>query len=126
MGLWLFPADGDVGSPDACWSYSGFNAFRQRLARAEGLVLLEMHGFGGDRPWSEVSTSLEPFLDHPDDHGVLSAADCAGILPRLEDIIGGWRTEVADPSLERHIDDALQLVLVLRLCVARDVELVFG
>jgi hypothetical protein len=29
-------------------------------------------------------------------------------------------------ALERHIDDARQLVVVLRLCVAGDMELVFG
>ncbi|MHC5699884.1 hypothetical protein OTC26_000250 [Streptomyces tirandamycinicus] len=69
MGLVLFPGDGDNSSPDVSWSYSGFAAFRRRLAETEGFVLCEMRGFGGRRPWSEVSTALEPLLDHPDDGG---------------------------------------------------------
>lgn len=60
MGLVLFPGDGDNSSPDVSWSYSGFAAFRRQLARAEGLTLCEMWGFGGERPWSDVSTSLAP------------------------------------------------------------------
>lgn len=35
MGLILFPGDGDTTSPDVAWSYTGFNAFRHRLAQAE-------------------------------------------------------------------------------------------
>ncbi|MFJ9633608.1 hypothetical protein ACIRU8_38550 [Streptomyces sp. NPDC101175] len=60
MGLTLFAADGDTSSPDVGWSYSGFAAFRRQLARAEGIDLNEMWGFGGERPWSDVSTALEP------------------------------------------------------------------
>ncbi|WP_406462084.1 hypothetical protein OH768_43365 [Streptomyces sp. NBC_01622] len=69
MGLMLFPGDGDVTSPDAAWSYSGFDMFRRWLAQAEGFALGEMYGFGGDRPWSSVTTVLKPLLDHPDDDG---------------------------------------------------------
>jgi len=66
MGLVLFPGDGDTTSPDVSWSYSGFAAFRRRLAQAEGFTLSEMWGFGGERPWSEVPTVLKPLLEHPD------------------------------------------------------------
>ncbi|MFJ9822022.1 hypothetical protein ACIRU3_43670 [Streptomyces sp. NPDC101151] len=52
--------------------------FRRRLVHVEGFDLGEMIGFGGDRPWTEVSTELEPFLNHPDDHSKdLSPQDCA-------------------------------------------------
>ncbi|MEU8782574.1 hypothetical protein [Streptomyces sp. NPDC048637] len=61
MGLNLFPGDGDISSPDVAWSYTGFSAFRERLARAEAertgsntlisskpLAVLHLHGAGGD------------------------------------------------------------------------------
>ncbi|MFI5994005.1 hypothetical protein ACIBAC_19475 [Streptomyces sp. NPDC051362] len=126
MGLILFPSDGDTASPDVAWSYTGFNAFRRRLTQAEGFVLDEMRGFGGERPWSDVSTTLEPFLDRPDDGGgELSTAECTAILPRLEAITGEWQEQAADPLLQQHIEDARQLLLVLRLCIQKDVELLF-
>ncbi|MDH6455716.1 MULTISPECIES: hypothetical protein [unclassified Streptomyces] len=124
MGLTLFPGDGDTSSPDICWSYSGFAAFRQQLAKAEGFALSEMCGFGGARPWSDVSTSLEALLDHPDDGGGdLSPTECAALVPRLEAIVDQWQNEAHVPRA--HIDAAQQLTVVLRLCVAKDVELLF-
>lgn len=126
VGLILFPGDGDTTSPDVAWSYTGFNAFRCRLAQAEGFVLDEMRGFGGERSWSDVSTTLEPLLDRPDDGGgELSTAECTAILPRLEAITGEWHEQAADPLLGQHIEDARQLALVLRLCIDKDVELLF-
>ncbi|MFH9658159.1 hypothetical protein ACH4NF_08575 [Streptomyces sp. NPDC017248] len=126
MGLCLFPGDGDLTSPDVSWSCSGFSAFRQRLAQAEGFTLLDMWGFGGDWQWSEISSTLEPLLDHPDDAGDLSADDCARVLPRLAEIITEWETDADDPTLARHIEDARQLVIVLKICVDANVELLFG
>ncbi|MEV0040496.1 hypothetical protein [Streptomyces sp. NPDC050804] len=127
MGLCLFPDDDDATGPDISWSYSGFAAFRRRLAEAEGIALSQMWGFGGDRPWSSVSTPLEPFLDHPDDDGELSAAECAAILPRLETVIAQWQSEATrTPLLQAHIDDARQLVIVLLHCVQKNVVLQFA
>ncbi|MGW4565139.1 hypothetical protein ACWEN3_22855 [Streptomyces sp. NPDC004561] len=126
MGLCLFPADDNVDSPDVSWSYSGFAAFRRRLAATEGFDLAEMWGFGGERPWGDVSTTLVPLLDHPDDFGELSSAECAAILPRLEAIIGQWLSEAGTPTLRRHIEDARQLAVVLRLCAEKDVAALFG
>ncbi|NYV73731.1 hypothetical protein [Streptomyces sp. UH6] len=126
MGLVLFPGDGDNSSPDVSWSYSGFAAFRGRLAETEGFVLSEMSGFGGERRWSEVSTGLEPLLDHPDDGGDdLSPAECASILIRLEAITDEWARDGGDQLLQQHIEDAHQLAGVLRLCIEKDVPLVF-
>lgn len=124
MGLTLFPGDGNTSSPDVAWSYSGFDAFRRQLAQAEGFTLSEMGGFGGDRPWSDVSTSLEPLLDRPDDGGdALSPTECAALLPRLEAIVDRWRNGAG--VARAHIDAAQQLAVVLRLCVAKNVELLF-
>ncbi|MDH6219674.1 hypothetical protein [Streptomyces pseudovenezuelae] len=127
MGLMLFPGDDDVTSQDISWSYSGFNMFREWLALAEGFTLAEMHGFDGDRPWSSVATTLAPLLHHPDDDGPdLTPAQCAAMLPRLEAIIDQRQHDASDPVLQRRIGDARQLVVVMRLCLDKDVDLIFG
>jgi hypothetical protein len=126
MAFVLFPGDGDVASPDISWSYGGFGVFREWLARAEGFDLSAMDGFGGACPWSEVSTTLIPLLDHPDDAGPnLTPTQCARMLPRLEQIARREETE-HDPLLQRHIDDARQLVTVLRFCIEKNVDLLFA
>ncbi|MEU7019606.1 hypothetical protein ABZ990_02960 [Streptomyces sp. NPDC046203] len=123
MGLVLFPGDGDDGTPDVSWSYSGFAVFRRRPAEAEGFDLSEMRGFGGERLWTEVSTALEPLLDHPGTGGAdLPPAACASMLGRLREIIERWVAESAgDPRLRRAQEDARRLAEVLRLCVEKDV-----
>jgi len=96
-----------VTSPDVSWSYTDFNTFREWLAHAEGFTLGEMYGFGGDRPWSSVSTTLAPLLDHPDDDAPdLTPAQCAAMLPRLEAMIEQRQRDASDPILQRHLDDA--------------------
>ncbi|MFJ8016763.1 hypothetical protein [Streptomyces sp. NPDC096339] len=126
MGLVLFPGDHNIDSPDISWSYTGFGMFRKWLAQIEGFTLAEMRGFGGERPWSEVSTPLTPLLDHPDDDGHLTPAHCAAILPRLSEIAGQLQDDRLDPVWQRRIQDVRQLVVVLQFCVARDVDLLFG
>ncbi|MFH9427438.1 hypothetical protein ACH4JZ_04035 [Streptomyces sp. NPDC017615] len=127
MGLTLFPADGDVTSPDISWSYSGFHLFRKWLARAEGFTLAEMDGFGGDRQWHSVSTTLAPLLDHPDDDGPdLTPGQCAAMLPRLQAMLDLRDPEEADAAYLRRMEDVDELVTVLRLCVDKGVELIFG
>ncbi|MDN0200018.1 hypothetical protein [Streptomyces sp. S.PNR 29] len=127
MGLVLFPGDDDTSSPDVSWSYTGFGVFRRWLAQAEGFALDEMHGFGGQRPWNEVFTALAPLLNHPDDDGPdLTPAQCAAILPRLQEVADQPQGGSTDPLLQRHIDDAGQLVVVLQLCIEKDVDLLFG
>ncbi|MFJ3201295.1 hypothetical protein [Streptomyces sp. NPDC086989] len=127
MGLILYPGDGDNSSPDATWSCVRFHSFRRRLARSEGFDLDGMWGFGGDRPWSGVSTVLEPLLDHPDVCGDdLSPDDCAVMLPRLEAITHAWAQDDDGPLLHRHLEDARRLADVLRFCVERQVPLLFG
>ncbi|MGW6707954.1 hypothetical protein ACWGDE_24110 [Streptomyces sp. NPDC054956] len=128
MGLILYPDDGDTNSPDASWSCVRFGAFRRRLARSEGFELDGMWGFGGDRPWTEVSTVLEPLLDHPDVCGDdIPPADCAAMLPRLEAITGEWvRDGNDDAPLHQHVEDARRLAVVLRLCAEKDVAMIFG
>lgn len=127
MGLVLFPADDDTSSPDVSWSYTGFGVFRRWLAQAEGFELDEMHGFGGQHPWNDVFTTLAPLLNHPDDGGPdPTPTQCAAILPRLQEIANQSQRGSTDPLLQRHIDDARQLVVVLQLRIEKDVDLLFG
>src|SRR5690242_155873 len=123
----LFPGDNDVGSPEISWSYTGFSMFRKWLAQAEGFTLAEMDGFGGDGQWCSVSTTLAPLLNHPDDDGPdLAPAQCAAMLPRLTAILDRRQPDDSDPVLRRRIEDVSQLITVLRFCVDKDVELIFG
>ncbi|MGW2279334.1 hypothetical protein [Streptomyces sp. NPDC001770] len=126
MGLVLFPGDGDNSSADVSWSCTGFAAFRRRLAESEGFVLSEMWGFGGERPWSDASTVLEPLLDHPENGGdAISPAECASLLVGVEAIAGRWVREGGDQLLRQHIEDARRLAGVLRLCIEKHVPLIF-
>ncbi len=126
MGLMLSPADDDVACPDVSWSHYGFHLFRQWLARAEGFALLDMVGFGGQRAWSSVTTTLEPLLHHPDDSGDLTPAQCAAMLPRLAELAAERPEAAADPDLERRrIDDTRQLIEVMKYCVDKGVSLYF-
>ncbi|MFD5337597.1 hypothetical protein [Streptomyces hawaiiensis] len=126
MGLMLSPGDDDGASPDISWSYFGFSLFWQWLAEVEGFTLAEMDGFGGDRPWCSVSTTLAPLLDHPDDEGDLTPAQCVAMLPRLEAILDQQQPDDSDPVLLRRLDDLSQLVTVMRFCSGKDVGLIFG
>jgi hypothetical protein len=69
------------------WDYPGFNMFRTRLAAAEGIVLDRMAGYHGGRDWSTAATDLEPLLNHADDRGVLTAAQCAQVSVRLRQLV---------------------------------------
>ncbi|MFC9227802.1 hypothetical protein ACFTZI_02335 [Streptomyces decoyicus] len=48
------------------------------------------------------------------------------ILPCLQEISDQPQERSVNPLFQRHIDDARQLVVVLLLCVEKDVDLLFG
>ncbi|MGW3396181.1 hypothetical protein [Streptomyces hydrogenans] len=127
MGVCLFPGDGNIESPDACFSYREFKRFRHRLAEEEGFSMPDMEGFGGSTSWNDVSSTLKPLLDHPDDHGRnISLNECRIMLPRLESILS--KIEKA-PGIHIEERDQLRwlsnLVTVVRICVKKNVEMCF-
>jgi hypothetical protein len=48
------------------------------------------------------------------------------MLPRLEAILDQCQPDEGDPVLRRRVEDVRQLITVLRFCVDKDVELIFG
>ncbi|MEU6472431.1 hypothetical protein ABZ927_22140 [Streptomyces massasporeus] len=48
------------------------------------------------------------------------------MLPRLEAIIDQLRPEDGDLVLQRRVDDARQLVTVMKHCLGKGVDLLFG
>lgn len=85
---------------DASWSYSGFNAFRARLASDIGINLKAMEGFDGmsspgyphlpAKPWDEVDDPIKPLLHHSDCDGYLTAKQCRQVAPRLRELVSYW------------------------------------
>lgn len=120
MGLSIHPGG-------ASWAYSGFMAFRERLAAAEGLNLREMEGFGGSRPWDFPSgnpvTTLKPLLSHSDCEGYLGPWECEEVLPRLRSIVSTWG---ADGSWDYDVDQATRLIAGMEHCVEHRCALVFA
>lgn len=67
-----------------------------------------------------------PLLDHPDDDGSLTPGECAAMLPRLEAIIDQRQRESSDPVLHRRIDDIRRLITVMKYCLGKSGQLIFG
>ena len=75
---------------NASWSYSGFNRFRESLAKEIGFNLNDFKGFGGKRGWEEMDSGLKPLLNHSDCDGYLTKRECELIVPAMKEIIKGW------------------------------------
>jgi len=109
MGLGLYVG----GSRYAGWSYSGFNRFRERIAKSIGINLHKMEGFSevewdkntpweiyikaveadrkaGKISWDTVTDPIKSLLCHSDCDGEIPAEECAAIADRLEEIIKDW------------------------------------
>lgn len=111
MGLNITVDGKDCG----CWSYSGFNEFRERLASEIGIVLSEMAGFNGvdkkiiseegfeayleavrldsllpKKSWEEINDPIVPLLNHSDCEGILKPDICEALANRLEEITENW------------------------------------
>jgi hypothetical protein len=100
----------------AHWSYSGFHAFRKRLAAAIGIKLEEMAGFAQNKagqPWNQWDGHpLLPLLIHSDCDGELSPAQCGLVAFGLNDIIHAWPEDDYDKieakKLFRHLVKCLE------------------
>jgi len=72
------------------WSYRGFNYFRKRIARLEGIgdldAIYDEHPIG-DPWWSTLKTPIVPLLNHSDCDGALSPEECDAVEPRLREIV---------------------------------------
>lgn len=72
-----------------CWhgSYGSFHGFRTRIAKEIGEDLNSFYGFGGDKPFYEVSHPIVPLLDHSDCEGELSVEECESIVEGINMIL---------------------------------------
>ena len=115
----------DISPGDASWSYHGFGRFRERLAKAEGLVLSDMEGFGGtaeegrQKPWDGVDSPLVPLLNHSDCDGYLHGYECEQVIPRLREIVSQW------PESDYDRRNAEALIEGMEHCVQHGCALVF-
>ena len=122
----------DFSHGGAHWSYSGFMAFRKRLAREIGVDLECMAGFApdemvmslspeqwtlldlGHRPkqfnvsWATVNDPIVPLLKHSDCDGNLSVEECRTIAPRLRELVRGW----SDTPSPHEAYDKMQALLL--------------
>jgi hypothetical protein len=95
------------------WSYSGFMVFRERLARAAGLIgsresLNDHYGSvesvafrAGDRQAlhaypSQFNEPLVLLIDHADCEGDLSPDQCRRLAPRLRELMKDWPADDYD------------------------------
>jgi hypothetical protein len=89
-----------------CWSgpYSSFNSWRKNVAKAVGINLKEMVGFGGVIPWDETqSDPLHILLNHSDCDGSISWEQCDAIADRLEQVVPLLPADEGLPHGDREI-----------------------
>lgn len=97
----------------ATWSHARFHELRRRIARAVGIDLDAMHGFGGRTPWPSVQEQpLVSFLDHSDRDGQLSADECEAVAPLLQSILDGW----PDGEDRRKLGDLVNGMRIAATC----------
>jgi len=88
MGLGFMIQRADFDSCNAGWSYSGFYAFRQRLA--EQIFGADISDLWRDKPGLFRNHPLNALLDHSDCGGELSYDQCRIIAPALREAIQDW------------------------------------
>lgn len=115
-----------------CWhgSYTSFDRFRSALARAAGIDLDAMRGFGGRIEWSSIAPDpLHELLNHSDCEDSIPAIACLPLALRLEDLLPELAkidsAEGNTPGQSRcHVEDAQDFAKGLRLAAdcGEDVE----
>lgn len=77
----------DFRQSNAHWSYSGFNRFRERLAKAEGYNLRKMWELEDSGKKSFKDLPMHDFYFHSDCDGVLTVRQLKVILPRFRELL---------------------------------------
>ncbi len=90
-------------------SYGGFRTLREKLAGEAGVPLRGMAGYGGSRPWTEISDPLVPLLAAFDEYGggEIAAEHCRDLHPRIRELASTW----SDPKHKHHLWHAHALAL---------------
>lgn len=73
-----------------CWHgpYSSFMRWRTEVAKAVGIDLRAMEGFGGRTKWKALKPdTLHVLLNHSDCDGKIKAADCRPLAFRLAKVL---------------------------------------
>jgi len=78
----------DLGSGGAeLPTHTRFHGFRVVLARAAGIELERMEGFGGTQRWWSVRDAIGPLLELAEPDGELEHLLCASAARRLRELI---------------------------------------
>lgn len=106
----------DFAQSEAHWSYSGFNRFRRRLAKADGYDLDEMWELEDSGKKSFKDLPMHDFYFHSDCDGKLTVEQMRVILPRfrellkmIEDDYDVWEGNILADDMENCILDGEEL-----------------
>lgn len=118
MGLDFRWGDSNTSRIRPHWSYSGFMAFRERLAKAAQLIpadssLETVYDAKGVLWPSQFDEPIMILIDHSDCAGDLSPDQCRRLAPRLRELITQW------PEGDYDREHGERLVWALEEC-ARD------
>lgn len=102
-------------------SYSGFAAFRRRIARQIGIDLDRMVGFGGRRSWAKIADPLAALLNHSDCGGKISPKACRAAALRLREVV----MEMSDPEDGPVVGFGEDLAELMEECAKRRMWLHF-
>ena len=113
MGL-----DFNVG--EAHWSYPGFMAFREKVAKEIDLDLHLMSGYHVNGvAWDILDDPIKLLLNHSDCDGRLQPHECQAVAKRLLEIIEHWPDDDWDKAR------AIELIDGMNECVEQDIDLIF-
>lgn len=99
----------------AQWAtFTAFHQFRRRLAREAAIDLDAMEGFGGMRPWKDVSDQIAPLLEMGDVDGSVGVGECPTVARRLRELVRTWPDGDPDHAQALQLADAFEEAARLR------------
>jgi len=101
----------DFSHGDARWSYSGFQAFRRRLAAEIGIEsLTAMEGYDGDEPWTPYESDvIVKLLNHSDCDGDLPPEHLPAIAARLRELVSAWPDDQYDKQQAIYLAEGMEM-----------------